>query len=91
MDKDNIQLMAVKQIDSIYNIKVSELVGAEYVGMFNDMARFMIIQISIQFLLMTIDPNAYSILSGDFIVLLMFIVVGVMCYWLLFRKIVSFS
>lgn len=75
---------------AIYTIKVSDHLGPEYISLFNDIARFLIIQISIQTLLVTIDPGAYSLFSADFFILLMFIVIGVMAYWLVFRKIISF-
>lgn len=79
-----------KKETTIYTIKVSDYLGPEYISLFNDIARFLIIQISIQTLLVTIDPGAYSLFSADFLILLMFIVIGVMAYWLVFRKIISF-
>ena len=76
---------------SLYEINISNKIGAEYVGMCNDLARFIIIQFAIQLMLVTIDPSKFSIFSVDFMLLLLFIVIGVLLYWLVFKKIVSFK
>lgn len=77
-------------IDSVYQIKVSDIFGTENVNMFDDIVRFVIIQISIQILLVTVDPTAYSLFSGDFFTLLLFVIAGVMTYWLIVRKLITF-
>lgn len=79
------------QTHSLFNIDVSNTLGSEYVEMFNDLTRFLIIQISIQFMLCMADPENISMFSGDFIVLMCFVVVGVLFYWLVLRKIVHFK
>lgn len=76
---------------ALYEINISEAIGSEYVGMCNDLARFIIIQFAIQLMLVTIDPARFSIFSADFMLLLLFIVIGVLLYWLVFKKIVSFK
>ena len=76
---------------SIYKINVSEIFGREYVELFNDLSRFIIIQIAIQIMLITVDPTSYSLFSTDFLVLLLFVIIGVLTYWLVFKKIISFT
>ena len=76
---------------SLYQINITESFGPEYVELFNDISRFVIIQIAIQIMLVTVDPTAYSLFSGDFLILLLFVIIGVLTYWLVFRKIISFS
>lgn len=75
---------------AVYKVKVSDIFGAEYIHMFDDIVRFIIIQVSMQLLLVTVDSSAYSLFSADFFILLMFVVAGVMAYWLIFRKLVVF-
>lgn len=77
--------------ESLYSINISKTLGDEYVGMFNDVSRFVIIQIAIQMMLCFMDPTRFKFLSYDFMLLLFFIVIGVMLYWLVFKKIVSFK
>lgn len=75
---------------SVYRVDITRILGKEYVGMFNDMARFMIIQFAIQIMLVTMDPSHYSIFSKEFVILLLFVIIGVSLYWLVFKKIVLF-
>ena len=81
MDKDK----------SIFNLQITKYMGAEYIGMFNDMARFITIQVAIQMMLYTMDPVKFAFFSSDFMMLLLFIIVGVLLYWLIFKKLVSFT
>lgn len=76
---------------SIFQIDISNTFGPEYVEMFNDIARFMMIQIGIQIMLVMSDPTRYSLYAGEFIVLLFFIVIGVLFYWLILRKLIHFT
>ena len=76
---------------SIFQIDISNTFGPEYVEMFNDIARFMMIQIGIQVMLVMSDPVKYSFYTGEFIVLLFFIVIGVLFYWLILRKLIHFT
>lgn len=76
---------------AIYTIDISNVFGKEYINMFNDVARFVIIQIAIQFMLYALNPDKFSFFSADFMMLLLFIVIGVMLYWLVFKKIISFQ
>lgn len=57
---------------AMFEIDITNTLGCEYVEMFNDMARFLMIQIGIQIMLCMSDPERYSLFSGEFIVLLFF-------------------
>jgi len=76
---------------SIFEVDISNTLGKEYVEMFNDIARFLMIQIGIQIMLCMSDPERFSVFTSDFVILLFFIVIGVMFYWLVLRKIVHFK
>ena len=75
---------------SVYTIDISKVWGKEYLAMMDDIARFVAIQIIIQVLLYTMDGNSFPFFSGDFFLLLLFIVIGVMFYHLVLRRLVSF-
>jgi hypothetical protein len=75
---------------TLYQISISEILGEDYVDLVNDMVRLVIIQIAIQTMLIIGDPEHYSFFSGDFGILILFIVIGVMFYWLVFKKFISF-
>lgn len=76
---------------SLYDVNITQVLGAEYVGMFNDMARFIIIQIAIQIMLCTMSPDRFKFFSADFFMLLLFVVIGVLLYWLVFKKFINFK
>ena len=76
---------------SVFEIDISNTLGEEYVEMFNDITRFIIIQVGIQIMLSLSDPNQYSVFSGEFVALLFFIIIGVMFYWLVLKKIFHFT
>lgn len=78
-------------MESLYTIKLSEKFGhSEYSNMINDILRFSTIQIAIQIMLVLMDPDRFSLFSIEFMILLMFVIVGVMLYWMVIRKIVVF-
>lgn len=77
--------------ETIFTIDISKHMGNEYVGFFNDLSRFLMIQIGIQIMLCMADPNKFSVFNQEFIVLLIFIIIGLMFYWLILRKIVYFT
>ena len=82
---------SISTSNSLYEIRISDMFGSkEYVGMCDDLFRFLSIQVMIQLMLTLMDPQNYKFFSEDFIVLMLFIVIGVLFYWLVFKKLVSF-
>jgi hypothetical protein len=83
--------MYIYQMTSLYELDITSLIGKEYVPMLEDLMRFITIQICIQFMLYSTNPSNFKMFTADFFMLLLFIIVGVMFYWLIFRKLVSFK
>lgn len=77
--------------NSIFEVDVSNTLGTEYVCMLNEILRLLMIQIGIQLMLCMVDPEKFSVFSQDFTVLLLFIVIGVMFYYLVLQKIIVFK
>lgn len=75
---------------AIFTVDISKRFGAEYVAMFDDVSRFVAIQIVIQLLLYTMDGNMFPFFSADFLLLILFIVIGVMFYHLVVKRFVRF-
>lgn len=76
---------------TIFEIDVSSTLGKDYVDMFNDISRLLMIQIGIQIMLFMINPNKYPFFTVDFFALILFLTIGVMYYWLILRKIINFK
>ena len=75
-------------METLYVVDVPQ---KDYIGLIDDIARMVIIQFSIQLLLYATSPEENQFFSADFILLLLYIILGVCLYWLVFKKIVSFK
>lgn len=75
---------------SIFIINVSQKLGKEYTDLFNILVQYLVIQTIIQLMLQLTYPDCYSILSEDFITLILFMTVGILFFFLVIRKIVHF-
>ena len=76
---------------SLFKIDITTAMGAEYIPMFNDIARFVMIQVGIQIMLSLTDGAKFPFFSSEFFLLVSFIVVGVMLYHLVFKNVVEFK
>jgi len=85
----NFMLMGNTDGEALVDLDVTTLVGDEYVPLVNDTMRMLTLQVIIQFMLMLRSPKEYSILSESFFELLFYIVLGLMTYWLVIRKLVK--
>lgn len=77
--------------NAVWTVRLSDFIGAENIDFANDLLRMLALQIVIQMMLHVTDPERYNFIDGDFIVLLLFIIVAVSSYWLVLRRIVSFA
>ena len=75
-------------MDSLYVIDVPQ---KELIPLYDDIARMIVIQFSIQILLYSTDPLQTQFFSADFFLLTLYIVLGVTLYWLVFKKLVVFK
>ena len=77
--------------ETIWNVDIGSHVGVDYVPMANDIMRMVCIQLAIQAMLVMADSTGdTSFFSSDFILLVMYITLGVMLYWLALRKLITF-
>jgi len=75
-------------MDSIY---VINLPNKEYIDFINDIIRMITIQIVIQFLFYINNPNQMKFFTIEFILLLIYVILGVCVYWLIIKKLVIFK
>lgn len=80
-----------KNVKSLYQIKISKNIDAEYIPYFEDLARMMILQIILQFMYHIRDPEQNTFFTLEFFELLMYIILGVSVYWLLFKKVIKLT
>lgn len=75
---------------SFFYVRLSKAMSPDMLRMTEDLVRMFIIQITIQFLLYMTDSKSYAFFTPEFIVLLIYILVAIMIYWLIFKKVVQF-
>lgn len=75
-------------MESLYIVDVP---NKEYIGMIDDITRMITIQFMIQFLMFINNPSEVSFFSLDFILLVLYIVLGVCVYWLVIKKLIHFK
>jgi hypothetical protein len=68
---------------ALYTVRVP---NKEYIPLIEDIARMVIVQLTIQFLYFINNKDGEPFFSMDFILLLVYIVLGVCIFWLIFKK-----
>lgn len=63
----------------------------EYIELADDVARMVIIQVAIQFLYYLNNSEQVQFFSADFILLVIYMVLGILLYRLVFRKMITFK
>jgi heme/copper-type cytochrome/quinol oxidase subunit 4 len=74
---------------ALFTIDVTSKFGSEYIIMFEDICRMILIQITIQLMFYMSMPER-QFLSDEFILLVLYIILGVCLYWLVFKNIIKF-
>ena len=75
----------------VYNIKLSEKIGKEYLPAVEDISRMIILQVFVQIMMFLRNPSENSLFDIEFVELLLYIVLGLCVYWLLFKKLINFN
>lgn len=75
---------------SLYNVELNQSIGSEYAPMFEDIVRMLCIQFTIQVMLYFSGDTEQSFITREFILLIMYIELGVLLYWLVVRKLIRF-
>jgi hypothetical protein len=78
-------------LNSLYEFKISEYVGEEYLPFIEDIVRMVILQITINFMYFTKDPSQSPFFTMDFIELVLYVCMGVAVYWLIFKSLIQLS
>ena len=79
-------------VPAVFRVPVSERLGAEYVPLMQDALRMLCIQATVQLLGVLSQPagSGLSFFTAEFVLLLIYVILGVMLYWLAVRRMVAF-
>ena len=72
---------------SIYKFDLD--IDKEYIPAINDIIRMFIIQLVVNIMFYVSNPKENALLNETFLETLLYILLGVMTYWLIIRKLVS--
>jgi len=72
---------------SIFSINIP----VEYRSMANDLTRMMSLQVFTHYLFYLTDPTKYVLFGADFVRILLFLIISVVFYWLIVRKIILYD
>jgi hypothetical protein len=84
-----VEVPVLNKSDTLIDLEVSSFFGDEYIPLMNDLARMLTLQIIIQLMLSMRDSKEYPFFSQHFFELLFYIVLGLMTYWLVVKKLVK--
>lgn len=82
---------------ALWTVRVSESIGAEYKPLLEDAVRMICIQATIQLMSQISGGGGKGgggiagFFSPDFVLLVVYVILGVMLYWLAVRRMVAFT
>lgn len=74
--------------ESLYTFSVKD---KEYIDLIDDIVRMVTIQLGIQFLYYLNSPDSVSLFASEFILLVIYMILGILLYRLVLRKIIIFK
>jgi hypothetical protein len=76
---------------TLFKYDISNVFGKEYVDVFHDISRMLVIQFTIQLLMYMTFSEHNHFFTSEFLIMCIYIVLGVMVYWLIFKKVITFT
>lgn len=76
---------------SLFKLDVAPVMGKDGVRALNDVMRMLSIQFTVQLLLYFNDAKCTTFFTTDFVLLTLYVIMGVLVYWLILRRIVQWS
>jgi heme/copper-type cytochrome/quinol oxidase subunit 4 len=75
--------------ETLWSVRITEYFGKDTNIMFDDIIRMVLIQITIQLMFyMSCEDRAFF--TEEFFLLLLYIILGILLYWLVFKKAIKF-
>lgn len=75
--------------ESLWSVRITEYFGKDTNIMFDDIIRMVLIQITIQLMFyMSCEDRAFF--TEEFFLLVLYIILGILLYWLVFKKAIKF-
>jgi hypothetical protein len=85
----SILIETTPQHETLWTVKTTPIFGKDSHIMFDDMVRMILIQVTIQ-LMFYMSTNDRQFFTEEFVLLVLYIILGILLYWLVFRKAIKF-
>ena len=73
-------------IKTLFNIDLED----EYRPMFEEITKMIVILVVVNFLMYISDPNINKFLGESYLKLIIFVILGLLTYWLVIKKVIKF-
>ena len=85
--------LGITKQPALFQWRVSSLLGEEYVPVFEDALRMLCIQATIQLMSFMSSPDSErpAFFTSEFMLLIIYVLLGVMLYWLVLRRLLGVS
>ena len=74
---------------SLFTVDITNKFGEDAAWAINDIMRMLSIQFTVQALLFFNDPQCRAFFSAEFVLLTLYVIMGVLFYWLILRRIIQ--
>jgi hypothetical protein len=80
-----------EQLDNLYELNISKMIGKEYSLFVNDLVRILVIHTIYDLMVFLNNPGTHSLFNASFFEHILFMTLGILTYWLIVRKIIYVS
>jgi len=87
----NANVNPIPRSSAIWTVNLSKTLGHEGVLALRDIARMICIQFTVQLLLYFNDARCTAFWTAEFVLLSLYVIMGVLVYWLLLKRLISVS
>ena len=74
-----------------YELSVSKILNEDFTHLCNDALRMILLQITIQFMFFTKNPEDNPFFTYIFMETLIYLIIGLCIYWLILKKIIKIT
>lgn len=83
------QIVTFDQNKNMFIVNITKISNSDFTYLINDLIRMIILQITIQFMFFTKNPDENPFFTFNFIETLIYITLGLSIYWLIIKRIVK--
>ena len=83
------KIVTFDQNKNMFVVNITKISNSDFTYLVNDLLRMILLQITIQFMFFTKNPDENPFFTFNFIETLIYIILGLSIYWLIIKRIVK--